>query len=102
MHVCRTGVGKTQLSLDLAEWIKTSSHELHGFKSAEIINADSMQVYRGTDIITNKASDAERTRILHHLIDFLDVGQDYRVDRFIADALQTVSTCSLQIFPPHI
>jgi len=53
-----TAVGKTDLSLRLAqEW------------NAEIISADSMQVYKGMDIGTAKASREEQARVPHHLID---------------------------------
>ncbi|MCR8641620.1 tRNA (adenosine(37)-N6)-dimethylallyltransferase MiaA [Paenibacillus sp. N1-5-1-14] len=53
-----TAVGKTNLSLTLAE-----QHQ------CEIISGDSMQVYRGMDIGTAKASMEERARITHHMID---------------------------------
>ncbi|MBS3949634.1 MAG: tRNA (adenosine(37)-N6)-dimethylallyltransferase MiaA [Peptococcaceae bacterium] len=61
-----TAVGKTELTLRLAE-------ELDG----EIISADSMQVYRGMDIGTAKASLVERERIPHHLIDVVDPGENF-------------------------
>jgi tRNA dimethylallyltransferase len=57
-----TAVGKTQLSLDLAQLI-----------DAEIINADSMQLYRGMDIGTAKLPFEERRGIAHHMLDILDV-----------------------------
>jgi len=46
---------------------------------AEIINADSMQVYRGMDIGTAKISVEERQGIPHHMLDVLDVNQDSTV-----------------------
>lgn len=61
-----TAVGKTELTLRLAE-------ELDG----EIISADSMQVYRGMDIGTAKATLAERERIPHHLIDLVEPGETF-------------------------
>lgn len=61
-----TAVGKTELTLRLAE-------ELDG----EIISADSMQVYRGMDIGTAKATLAERERIPHHLIDVVEPGKTF-------------------------
>ena len=57
-----TGAGKSALALDLAL-------ELGG----EIINADSMQLYRGMDIGTAKVPTAERRGIRHHLLDVWDV-----------------------------
>jgi tRNA dimethylallyltransferase len=56
-----TAVGKTAVSLDLAERF-----------GGEIINADSMQVYRGFDIGTDKPGPAERARVPHHLLDIVD------------------------------
>ena len=58
-----TAVGKTALSLDLAERV-----------GGEIVNADSRSFYRGMDIGTAKVSPAERDRVPHHLIDILDPG----------------------------
>jgi tRNA dimethylallyltransferase len=57
-----TAAGKSGLSLRLA-------HELGG----EIVNADSMQLYRGMDIGTAKLAPAERAGIPHHLLDIWDV-----------------------------
>ncbi|KAL8450513.1 hypothetical protein Emag_003142 [Eimeria magna] len=58
-----TGVGKSKLSLDLCLALQRKG------VSAEIISADSMQVYRGCDIATAKATPAERERVPHHLLD---------------------------------
>lgn len=53
-----TGVGKTALAIALAETL-----------GAEIVNADSRQVYRGMDLGTAKPSSAELCRVTHHLVD---------------------------------
>ena len=63
-----TASGKSGLSIALAKEI-----------SAEIINADSMQIYRGMDIGTAKLTVAEREEIPHHLLDILDVSEDANV-----------------------
>jgi tRNA dimethylallyltransferase len=57
-----TAAGKSALSIALA-------HELGG----EVINADSMQLYRGMDIGTAKLTPAEREGVPHHLLDIWDV-----------------------------
>ena len=57
-----TAVGKTALSLDLA-------HRLGG----EVVNADSMQLYRGMDIGTAKLRPDERRGVPHHVLDIWDV-----------------------------
>ena len=75
-----TAVGKTELSLELAAQIE-----------AEIISADSMQIYKEMDIGTAKASKAERNEIQHHLIDFLSPEADYSVSQFQDDCDQLIS-----------
>ena len=77
-----TATGKSDTAVALAERI-----------NGEIINADSMQLYRGMDIGTAKLSFAERRGIPHHLIDTLNVNEDATVayyqesSREIADRL---------------
>ena len=51
----------------------------------EIVNADSMQVYRGMDIGTAKPTAAERGDVPHHLIDVADPDEDYNAGRFVAE-----------------
>lgn len=66
-----TAVGKSQLGLQLADKLDT-----------EIINADSMQLYRGMDIGTAKLHLSERAGITHHLIDTLDVTEISNVSMY--------------------
>jgi tRNA dimethylallyltransferase len=68
-----TGVGKSELALELAE-------ELGG----EIISADSMQVYRYMDIGTAKPSLEERGRVRHHLIDVVTPDQPFHAGLYRA------------------
>ena len=63
-----TATGKSYIALDIAERI-----------GAEIINADSMQLYRGMDIGTAKLKVTERRNIAHHMLDVLDVTEDSTV-----------------------
>lgn len=70
-----TGVGKTELSMVIA-----------GALGGEIISADSMQVYRGMDIGTAKASLEERVRIPHHLIDIRDLNETFNIVDFYKEA----------------
>lgn len=66
-----TGVGKTALSIRLAE-------EFRG----EIVSADSRQVYRGMDIGTAKPAEEERRRIPHHLLDLVDPGEPFTLAHY--------------------
>ena len=63
-----TGVGKTQVSLDVASAL-----------NAEILSMDSMQIYRGMDIGTAKSSVEERRNIAHHMIDVADPSERFTV-----------------------
>jgi tRNA dimethylallyltransferase len=63
-----TATGKSDLAVALAQEI-----------GAEIINADSMQIYKGMDIGTAKLSEAERGGVAHHMLDVLEVSQDATV-----------------------
>ncbi|KAF9955589.1 hypothetical protein BGZ70_010180 [Mortierella alpina] len=74
-----TGVGKSDLSIRLAK-------ELDG----EVINGDALQVYKGLDIITNKMPIEEREGIVHHLMDFLPMDQEYSVLDFKSDAMALI------------
>lgn len=57
----------------------------------EIVNADSVQVYRGMDIGSAKPSPDERASVPHHLIDIVDPDDDYNAGRFVADADAAIS-----------
>jgi tRNA dimethylallyltransferase len=61
-----TAVGKTALSLALAQIL-----------GAEIVSADSRQIYRGMDIGTAKPTPEVRAAVLHHLIDVVDPDEDF-------------------------
>lgn len=60
-----TASGKTALSFEVVDYLRTKH------LSAEILNADSRQFYRGLSIGTAKATEAERARAPHHMIDIL-------------------------------
>jgi len=75
-----TATGKSDIAIEVAQSI-----------GGEIINADSMQLYRGMDIGTAKLALAERGGIEHHLLDVLDVNQDSTV-AWYQDQARTVIT----------
>lgn len=68
-----TGTGKSDLSLDVADALSD-----HGI-TAEIVNADAMQLYTGMDIGTAKLSIDERRGYAHHMFDVLEVTQEAAV-----------------------
>lgn len=70
-----TASGKSAVALALAERL-----------GGEIISVDSMQVYRGLDIGTAKPSPAERARVLHHLIDIVELTAPFDAAKFVEHA----------------
>ncbi|MGN6244813.1 MAG: tRNA (adenosine(37)-N6)-dimethylallyltransferase MiaA [Motilibacteraceae bacterium] len=70
-----TAAGKSDLAVDLALAL-----------GGEVVNADSMQLYRGMDVGTAKLAPAERRGVPHHLLDVLDVTQTATVAEFQAMA----------------
>lgn len=75
-----TASGKSDVALELAtRW------------GAEIVAADSMQVYRGLDILSAKPSPDERARIPHHAIDIAGIGENFTVAQWLAAARAAIA-----------
>ena len=74
-----TASGKSALALTLAREFPV-----------EIVNADSLQVYRRFDIGTAKPTAAERGEVPHHLIDVADPGEPYDAGRYVRDAERAI------------
>ena len=85
-----TASGKTALSIELAKQF-----------NGEIINGDSMQVYRGMDIGTAKIRSDEMDGIAHHLLDILDPDESFSVadyQRLVRDKIKEIpQRCNLPI-----
>lgn len=75
-----TGVGKTKLSVTLAKKI-----------NGEIINADSMQFYKGLDIGTAKITEEEKDGVIHHLFDIKDVNDMYTIYDYQKDCRKIIN-----------
>jgi tRNA dimethylallyltransferase len=75
-----TATGKSDIGIEVAQSI-----------GAEIINADSMQLYKGMDIGTAKLSVDEQSGIPHHLLDILSVREDSTVAWYQELARRTIS-----------
>ncbi len=75
-----TASGKTALSVTLAKLL-----------DAEIINGDSMQVYKGLDIGTAKITTAEMEGVPHHLFDIIDADENFSVAQYQAAVREQVS-----------
>ena len=70
-----TASGKTALGVHIAKKF-----------NGEVISADSMQIYKGMDIATAKPTIEEMDGIKHHLIDFVDINQQYSVSAYCNDS----------------
>ncbi|XP_035541162.1 tRNA dimethylallyltransferase 2 isoform X4 [Juglans regia] len=76
-----TGSGKSRLAIDLGSRFPI-----------EIINADSMQVYRGLDVLTNKVSLNERKGVPHHLLGTISPNVEFRAKDFRDSAIPALVT----------
>ncbi len=74
-----TACGKTSVAIELAKRI-----------NAEIISADSMQVYRKMDILSAKPTKLEQQEVVHHLIDILKPNEEYSAAIFREKALKCI------------
>jgi tRNA dimethylallyltransferase len=74
-----TATGKTALAVELALAL-----------GGEVVNADALQLYRGMDIGTAKATEPERRGVPHHLLDVLDVTETASVAAYQRDARQRI------------
>ena len=74
-----TGIGKTKLSIELAKKL-----------DAEIINGDSVSIYKKLDIGSAKPTAEEREGIPHHLIDIREVTEDYTVFDYQKDVREKI------------
>ena len=74
-----TAVGKTKLSIALAK-----------IYNGEIINADSVQVYKGLNIGSAKVTEEEKEGIVHHLLDIVDVKDDYTIYHYQKDCRKAI------------
>jgi tRNA dimethylallyltransferase len=77
-----TAAGKSDLAVELASRFP-----------GEVVNADSMQVYRGMDIGTAKPTPVERKGVRHHVLDVLDVAEPATVAEFQSLARAAIDDC---------
>lgn len=81
-----TGIGKTSISVEVAKNLK-----------AEIISADSAQVYQHLNIGTAKIKEEETQGVKHHLIDIVDPSSTYDVAQYQKDARAIINEIELPI-----
>jgi tRNA dimethylallyltransferase len=76
-----TAIGKTSVSIRLAEYFNT-----------EIVSADSRQFYQAMNIGVARPSEDELKRVKHHFIGFLEPEAEYSAGKFATDAGETIET----------
>ena len=86
-----TAAGKSAVGIALAERF-----------GGEILNADSMQVYRGLDVGTAKPSLAERARVPHHGFDLVDPDEQYDAGRYAEEGARVVAAVHAQGRPVFV
>ena len=74
-----TASGKTALAVEVAKLV-----------NGEVVNCDSMQIYKYMDIGTAKPTEAEKQGIVHHMIDVAEPDEDFSVSRYCAMATPIV------------
>jgi len=77
-----TAAGKSQLAIKIALRLGSGQAKKLGIKGAEIVSADSRQIYKGLDIGTEKITRKERQRIKHHMIDIAKPQNLYTVIQY--------------------
>ena len=80
-----TGSGKSTMAINIALDLASK-----GIK-AEIVNADSMQLYRGMDVGTAKVPVSERAGIVHHLLDWLEIEEENTAARYQIEARKVIA-----------
>ena len=75
-----TGVGKSELAINLSKKI-----------NGEIINADSMQIYKELNIISARPSLSDMTKVNHHLYGYVNGSERFNVDKWCVDAAKKIN-----------
>ena len=86
-----TAIGKTTVAIDLAQRF-----------AGQIIGADSMQVYKYMDIGTAKPTAAERARVVHHMVDFVEPDESFDAAQYAARAREKIIELDQQRITPFV
>jgi tRNA dimethylallyltransferase len=86
-----TGVGKTDLAVEVAQSLHT-----------EIVGADAFQIYLGLDVLTGKPTPSQLRSIKHHLVSFVPLTDTFDAHRFAALARQTILTLNQRGVIPFV
>lgn len=81
-----TAVGKTAVAIELAELLRQRGED------PVAVNCDSIQVYRGLELLSGAATAAERQRLEHRLLGFVDVREEFSAGRYAALAHREIDS----------
>ena len=84
-----TASGKSKFAIDLSKKIK-----------GEIVNADSMQIYKELKIITARPSQLDNKKIKHHLYGYVDGSNRYNVEKWCQDASKVIESLNKKNINP--
>ena len=84
-----TASGKSKFAIDLSKKIK-----------GEIVNADSMQIYKELKIITARPSQLDNKKIKHHLYGYVDGSNRYNVEKWCQDASKVIKSLNKKNINP--
>ncbi|MFA4975154.1 MAG: tRNA (adenosine(37)-N6)-dimethylallyltransferase MiaA [Candidatus Paceibacterota bacterium] len=86
-----TATGKSNLAVKIALRLSSGQAKKAGINGAEVISADSRQVYKGLDIGTGKITTKEMKGIFHHLIDVVDPKRKFTVAKYQKKAIYAMA-----------
>eukprot|EP00466_Bigelowiella_natans_P003226 jgi/Bigna1/70910/fgenesh1_pg.13_\ len=95
-----TGVGKSKLAVDLAKALARQGRGV-GY-GAEVVSADSMQIYRGNDVSSATVTSEEMDGVPHHLLSFVEPSRQYLIQEFKKEATQKIQDIHRRGFLPIV
>jgi len=93
-----TGTGKTKVAIAMSRALEASP----GNRRCEVINADVLQCYAGSPIVTNKATAEEQAGVAHHLLDWADPLADMKMEDFRSRARRVIAGLQLRGVVPIV
>jgi tRNA dimethylallyltransferase len=96
-----TASGKTAFSIEVAQYIR-QTNAIHGWNDAEVINADSRQLYKYLNIGTAKITEEEKQGIVHHLFDVLEPNEDVSIADYKKMASEMIADCHARHVVPML
>ncbi|WWC62113.1 uncharacterized protein I303_104703 [Kwoniella dejecticola CBS 10117] len=96
-----TGVGKSNLAVSLAQSLQSARNHESAITPAVVLSADSMQLYKGLDVITNKVTEEEMGGVEHWGLDMVSPGEggSWEVGKWCNEADKKIATLPSDMLP---